>query len=174
MHEFCEFVGSLFEIWSWLFFKWRTVELWTLSLGHFLCPKICLCGSSVLLKLTNRDYWNLSPGHFPYSISLFSYDGWYTLTNYKRSKLFFWDKKIPQNIPPKMWTFLLHQWLCYEFRMHSTKLLKKDIFGSFNSRTRQNSKTRTFTPFVRTQKSINFRSSGIISMKSRTLRKFLG
>ena len=87
-------------------------------------------------------------------------------------KALFWDKKIPQNIPPKMWTFLLHQWLCYEFRMHSTKLLKKDIFGSFNSRTRQNSKTRTFTPFVRTQKSINFRSSGIISMRSRTLRKF--
>ena len=96
MHEFCEFVGSLFEIWSWLFFKWRTVELWTLSLGHFLCPKICLCGSSVLLKLTNRDYWNLSPGHFPYSISLFSYDGWYTLTNYKRSKLFFGTKKYPK------------------------------------------------------------------------------
>ena len=95
-------------------FKWRTVELWTLSLGHFLCPKICLCGSSVLLKLTNRDYWNLSSGHFPYSISLFSYDRWYTLTNYKVSKALFGDKKNPPKFfqqTLKNGPFLSHQWL---------------------------------------------------------------
>ena len=46
------------------------------------------------------------------------------------------------------------------------------ISASFNSRTSRNGKTRTFTPFIRTQNCVNFRSSGIISLKSRTLRKF--
>ena len=45
---------------------------------------------------------------------------------------------------------------------------QKEKQGGYNSRTQRNRKTRTFTPFLRTQNSFTFRSSGSNSMKSRT------
>ena len=81
--------------------KWRTVDYEHYPWDIFCVRKSVFASSPVsalLLKLTNRDYWNLSPGHFPYSISLFSYDRWYTLTNYKVSKKdsIFWERgKFP-------------------------------------------------------------------------------
>ena len=52
-------------------------------------------------------------------------------------------------------------------RMTNMVSLKTEKNGRSNSRTRRNSKTRTFTTFVRTQESINF-------VEKQNFRKVLG